>query len=488
MSYSYKEPAVTRYYTQKTSDSELQKIYFYTCDEAVYVGGVNGTTTLQTKLSAIDSELSNTLKKSGGTLDSGSTINFNNGVITNLTSINGVNVSDIVTGEAVKGYGYITSIYIDLGKLNHKFFDIEDNGLGTGKTAKISKNDLNTALGLSSFSGKGIASSFSLATIDHNHIPTAEAVSKFVNSAIGNINQFKYNVVDTLPTASADTMYTIYLVADTHSDSSDSYDEYITIRSGTSDSYTYSWEKIGNTDVNLSEYVKTVEVNGDDFGFITSAAKNGDKLTFHRISLQQTATTSTGLINSIDVTSDGRISVSEKEVPESFTNNQTIKVGKHNISGPTTFGPNDAISLISLSDNLDISGNTTTKSITFSLANTLTLNGIKFRKATGSVVTEDYDSTINYVTEDLATLTGNLTSTIPTAGAVKNYVTNGVAKDLSTLNGKLSAAATDKGYYSAVQVNANGIVKDKKHFLVTASSLSDTSLDNLCTNGFAIVG
>ena len=165
MSYSYKEPAVTRYYTQKTSDSELQKIYFYTCDEAVYVGGVNGTTTLQTKLSAIDSELSNTLKKSGGTLDSGSTINFNNGVITNLTSINGVNVSDIVTGEAVKGYGYITSIYIDLGKLNHKFFDIEDNGLGTGKTAKISKNDLNTALGLSSFSGKGIASSFSLATI-----------------------------------------------------------------------------------------------------------------------------------------------------------------------------------------------------------------------------------------------------------------------------------------------------------------------------------
>ena len=483
MSYSYKEPAVTRYYTQKTSDSELQKIYFYTCDEAVYVGGVNGTTTLQTKLSAIDSELSTTLKKSGGTLDSGSTINFNNGVITNLTSINGVNVSDIVTGEAVKGYGYITSIYIDLGKLNHKFFDIEDNGLGTGKTAKISKNDLNTALGLSSFSGKGIASSFSLATIDHNHIPTAEAVSTFVNNAIGNINQFKYNVVDTLPTASADTMYTIYLVADTHSDSPDSYDEYITIRSGTSGSYTYSWEKIGNTDVDLSDYVKTLNVTGDEFGVIVSATKNGNSLDLIRKSLQQTATTSTGLINSIDVDNYGKITVSEKEIPESFTNNQTIKVGK-----TTIFGPNDEINLSSLGDNLTITGNTTTKSITFSLANTLTLNGIKFRKATGSVVTTTYDSTINYVTEDLATLTGNLSSTIPTAGAVKNYVTNGVAKDLSTLNTNLSAAATDTGYYSAVQVNAKGIVKDKKHFLVTASSLSDTSLDSLCTNGFAIVG
>lgn len=483
MSYSYKGPAVTRYYTQKTSDSELQKIYFYTCDEAVYVGGVNGTTTLQTKLSAIDSELSTTLKKSGGTLDSGSTINFNNGVITNLTSINGVNVSDIVTGEAVKGYGYITSVYIDLGKLNHKFFDIEDNGLGTGKAAKISKNDLNTALGLSAFSGKSIASSFAVGTTDHDHVPTTQAVSTLVNNAIGNINQFKYNVVDTLPTASADTMYTIYLVADTHSDSSDSYDEYITIRSGTSGSYTYSWEKIGNTDVNLSEYVKTVTVSGDSSGVITSATKSGDSLTLYRTSLAQTATTSTGLINSIDVTSDGKITVSEKAVPESFTNNQTIKVGT-----TTIFGQNDAINLSSLNDNLIITGNTATKSITFSLANTLTLNGIKFRKATGSVVTTAYDSTINYVTEDLATLTGNLSSTIPTAGAVKNYVTNGVAKDLSTLKGNLSAAATDTGYYSAVQVNASGIVKDKKHFLVTASSLSDTSLDSLCTNGFAIVG
>lgn len=483
MSYSYKNPAVTRYYTQKTSDSELQKIYFYTCDEAVYVGGVNGTTTLQSKISSIDDELRNALKKSGSTLDSGATINFNNGVITNLTSINGVNVSDIVTGEAVKGYGYITSIYIDLGKLNHKFFDIEDNGLGTGKTAKISKTDLNTALGLSSFSGKAIASSFTVGTTDHDHVPTTQAVSTLVNNAIGNINQFKYNVVDTLPTASADTMYTIYLVADTHSDSPDSYDEYITIRSGTSGSYTYSWEKIGNTDVDLSDYVKTLTISGDDFGVFVSATKNGNSLALTRKSLQQTATTSTGLINSIDVDNYGKITVSEKVVPESFTNNQTIKVGK-----TTIFGPNDEINLSSLGDNLTITGNTTTKSITFSLANTLTLNGIKFRKANGSVVTTTYDSTINYVTEDLATLTGNLSSTIPTAGAVKNYVTNGVAKDLSTLNGKLSAAATDTGYYSAVQVNANGIVKDKKHFLVTASSLSDTSLDNLCTNGFAIVG
>lgn len=486
MSYSYKEPAVTRYYTQKTSDSELQKIYFYTCDEAVYVGGVNGTTTLQTKLSAIDSELSTTLKKSGGTLDSGSTINFNNGVITNLTSINGVNVSDIVTGEAVKGYGYITSIYIDLGKLNHKFFDIEDNGLGTGKAAKISKTDLNTALGLSSFSGKAIASSFTVGTTDHDHVPTTQAVSTLVNNAIGNINQFKYEVVDTLPTASANTMYTIYLVADTHSDSPDSYDEYITIRSGTSGSYTYSWEKIGNTDVDLSDYVKTLTISGDDFGVFVSATKNGNSLALTRKSLQQTATTSTGLINSIDVDNYGKITVSEKAVPESFTNNQTIKVKSGNDF--TIFGNNDVIAFSSLSDNLTISGNTTTKSITFSLANTLTLNGIKFKKATGSVVTTTYDSTINYVTEDLATLTGNLSSTIPTAGAVKNYVTNGVAKDLSTLNTNLSAAATDTGYYSAVQVNAKGIVKDKKHFLVTASSLSDTSLDNLCTNGFAIVG
>ena len=64
-------------------------------------------------------------------------------------------------------------------------------------------------------------------------------------------------VVTSLPTADASTMGKLYLVQDTgHNPSSgsgwkDYYDEYITVNpSGT----TYQWEKIGNTDVNLSSF------------------------------------------------------------------------------------------------------------------------------------------------------------------------------------------------------------------------------------------
>lgn len=87
--------------------------------------------------------------------------------------------------------------------------------------------------------------------------PTADmnpATKQYVDSAIGKINSFEYVVVKgTLPTASKDTMYKIYLVADsTNKESQDNYDEYITVLTDTS---TYTWEKIGNTTLDLSGYI-----------------------------------------------------------------------------------------------------------------------------------------------------------------------------------------------------------------------------------------
>lgn len=58
-------------------------------------------------------------------------------------------------------------------------------------------------------------------------------------------------IVDALPEASADTLNKIYLVAHEHG-TKDTYDEYLTIKSDDS----YSWEKIGNTDVDLTDYSK----------------------------------------------------------------------------------------------------------------------------------------------------------------------------------------------------------------------------------------
>ena len=64
-----------------------------------------------------------------------------------------------------------------------------------------------------------------------------------------------YKVVTSLPTASADTLGSIYLVAHSHG-TNDVYDEYLTIKGGTSTAPTYSWEKIGNTDIDLSNYAQ----------------------------------------------------------------------------------------------------------------------------------------------------------------------------------------------------------------------------------------
>ena len=88
---------------------------------------------------------------------------------------------------------------------------------------------------------------------------TSGAVKTYVDNAINGVKQFKYEVVAELPTASASTMGKIYLVADTHTPSDeqpDSYDEFITIESGTT-TKTYKWERIGNTDIDLSGYVPT---------------------------------------------------------------------------------------------------------------------------------------------------------------------------------------------------------------------------------------
>lgn len=94
-------------------------------------------------------------------------------------------------------------------------------------------------------------------TADGQNLPTSKAVADYVKVNLDKINQFEYEVVaskEALPTPSADTMYKIYLVplAGDHN-ASDAYEEYITIKSGE----TYSMEKLGDTNIDLSGYVPT---------------------------------------------------------------------------------------------------------------------------------------------------------------------------------------------------------------------------------------
>ncbi len=95
-------------------------------------------------------------------------------------------------------------------------------------------------------------------------VPSVAAVKSYIDSAVGKVHNFDV-VIDTngteagpSVTATADTMYKIYLVPDANAEAG-SYIEYITIKN----SDTYSWEAIGSTKTSLEGYVeKTQKIAG----------------------------------------------------------------------------------------------------------------------------------------------------------------------------------------------------------------------------------
>lgn len=119
------------------------------------------------------------------------------------------------------------------------------------------------------------AKGFVTATVNNltNYYLKSETYTKEeVNALIGEIRQFTYETSASLPTATADTMYKIYLVPATGSGvSQNSKAEYITIRSGSAGSYTYAWEKIGDTYIDLSGYVTITALNTALADYTTTA-------------------------------------------------------------------------------------------------------------------------------------------------------------------------------------------------------------------------
>ena len=95
-----------------------------------------------------------------------------------------------------------------------------------------------------------------------------------VNQLIAAVQQFTYQSVTTLPTASADTMNKIYLVPSTNPQTKNVKDEYITIATTDQGTTTYSWEQIGTTTVDLSGYSTTEQMNAAIANAIATALAN----------------------------------------------------------------------------------------------------------------------------------------------------------------------------------------------------------------------
>lgn len=87
------------------------------------------------------------------------------------------------------------------------------------------------------------------------------ALKAYIDAQVGAIHKFDVVVADALPTADASTMYKLYLIPASGSAEQNIKKEYITIKNGD----TYSWELIGDTEIDLSGYVKkTQKIAGID--------------------------------------------------------------------------------------------------------------------------------------------------------------------------------------------------------------------------------
>lgn len=103
-------------------------------------------------------------------------------------------------------------------------------------------------------------SGFITNTVDDlvNYYTKSETYSQTeVQQLINAVKQFTYELVSVLPAASASTMNKIYLVPSSDPQTQNIKDEYITLESSGS----YSWEQIGSTAIDLSDYVTTTALN-----------------------------------------------------------------------------------------------------------------------------------------------------------------------------------------------------------------------------------
>lgn len=75
-----------------------------------------------------------------------------------------------------------------------------------------------------------------------------------VQALVDAVKQFTYQIVSTLPTASADTMHKIYLTPSSDPQTQNVKDEFITIDNGQEAQTRYTWEQIGSTAIDLSGY------------------------------------------------------------------------------------------------------------------------------------------------------------------------------------------------------------------------------------------
>ena len=109
------------------------------------------------------------------------------------------------------------------------------------------------------------------ASLINYYLKTETYSANQIDQMLAAIKQFRYQVVDVLPTPSADTMGIIYLVPSAHAVSGNIKDEYITLTRDEGSGIIYYFEQIGETAIDLSNYYTKAQTNAEITAAINTA-------------------------------------------------------------------------------------------------------------------------------------------------------------------------------------------------------------------------
>lgn len=211
--------------------------------------------------------------------------------------------------------------------------DISKIKLATGDVVTIKdaqgRTNMKTLLGEHTLEALGAAAWKAVATeISGTGLIDAATVKAYVDAQVEAIPEFDVVIVEdggNLPSASADTFHKIYLMKDPRATGNNNYDEYITVRAGAEGAYTYSWEKIGSVEVDVSGKVdKTTTIAGIALDHNITVAELQKALNLGAMAYADTAKGSTTLqtIDSItmkEVTVAGNAAVTSKATAATLT-------------------------------------------------------------------------------------------------------------------------------------------------------------------------
>lgn len=249
-----------------------------------------------------------------------------------------------------------------------------------------------------------------------------------------------------LPAASQETLGKIYLISDTHDPSAnDIYDEYITIDNGALVATRYTWEKIGNTDVNLSNYS-------------TKGHKHSINKTTSNLSVL--ALTHKKISNSVK---KEKLVVADVSVIDSVNSVDIATVGTEVVYGKANVGASTKVLtgvggttnfITSALGDASLTGTTTfnTDAINASYSNeTLVLNNAATGTVSISTTTSNSSASISFTSANItpATSAPSTQKIAPaiSGGTIQNYTIKSVtlATGACSPNGDGSTVAIDKG-------------------------------------------